>query len=85
MVHDVQRRWCSTQGLVKRLAIKFHYMLDDIAPLLSSVEWCVARLLLTALEPFMWVHKELAFNKVIGYLTVPLTWDVQISLTVALA
>ena len=55
-------------------AFKLHQRLDEIAPLLSSVEWCVLRLLLS-------VQNKLESNKVTGSLVVPLIWDLRTSLT----
>ena len=64
--------------------IKLHEGLDDIAPLLLSVQWCILRLLLTVSDPFMYVQKRLDSNKLTGSLVVPLIWDIRTSLTEAL-
>ena len=58
-----------------------HEGLDDIAPLLLSVQWCILRLLLTVSDPFMYVQKRLDSNKLTGSLIVPLIWDIRTSLT----
>lgn len=60
VVQDVETRWSLTQGLFERLmhsmeAIKLHERLNDITLLLSSVEWCTRGLLLTVLDPLIYV------------------------------
>ena len=60
--------------------IKLHEGLDNIAPLLLSVQWCILRLLLTVSDPFMYVQKRLDSNKLTGSLVVPLIWDIRTSL-----
>jgi len=60
--------------------IKLHEGLDDIAPLLLSVQWCILRLLLTVSDPFMYVQKRLDSNTLTGSLVVPLIWDIRTSL-----
>ena len=57
-----------------------HGRLDDIAPQLLSVEWCELRLLLTLLDPFMYVQNKLESDKVTGSLVVTIIWDVLTSL-----
>lgn len=54
------------------VAIKVYTWQDDITPLLSSVEWCVLRLLLTVSD---------AFIKVTESLVVPPIWELRTSLT----
>lgn len=60
-------------------AVKFHAGLDDNALLPSSAEWCVLRLLLRALEQFMYAQTKLEPNKVL-----PFIWDLRTSLTYVL-
>lgn len=61
--------------------IKLHDRLDDIAPLLSSVEGCILRLLLTVEDPLKYVQKKLESNKMTGSLVVSLISDLRTSLT----
>ena len=74
---DVEKLRWPMQGLIERLvkrkeAIELHEKLDAIAPLLSAMDWCVLRLLLTVLDQFIYVQRKLEFNKVTGSLAVPL-------------
>lgn len=52
----------------------------DQVLLLSSMELCVLRLLLTVLNPLIYVQKKLEPNKVIGSLAVLLIWEPRTSL-----
>ena len=63
-----------------RRAVELHESLDDVAPLLGSVDWNVLELLEPVLAPFMYVQKKLESNNVTGTLVVPFICDLRTGL-----
>ena len=82
VIQGVETRWGSTQSMAERLvylrrAVELHESLNNVAPLLGSVDWNVLELLEPVLAPFMYVQKKLESNNVTGTLIVPLICDLR--------
>ena len=82
VIQDLETGWWSTQSMAERLvylrrAVELHESLDNVAPLLGSVDWNVLELLEPVLAPFMYVQKKLESNNVTGTLVVQLICDLR--------
>lgn len=74
-VHGVETRWWSTDSMTDRAgylrsAIKLQVQLGKIASSLSPTDWNVLELLLSVLDPFMYIQKRVTTNRVTATLFV---------------